>query len=241
MRKRGWTMTGKAERLQYWTVFAAQIILLFIVEVMKEHPSIRLVFAVTMLVVFGSVIHAIWADAKHLRTVAIVIGLTAILCGAFGHTITGTLYNMRFAHVAGMPVDWMLVVSMCCYAIFVGFAIISIGQHIFLHDKVTGNVIAGSMCIYMLIGMFFAFCYTALSLVFANTFIVNGSVDVKMSLSDYFYYSYSALTTVGFGDITVNNGIARVLATLEAICGCLFIAVMIAGLVGTYFAQRKSR
>lgn len=233
-------MTGRTERLQYWFVLAAQLFLLFIAEVMKDHAWLRLVFAGTMILVFGSVVRAIWSESKLPRIFATVFGVGAIICGSVGHTITGRLFSMHFTYQPGLPIDWMLACSMFSYAIFVGIAIFSIGRHIFLHDKVTANVIAGGICIYMLIGMCFAFCYTGIALITPDVFVVSGILNSQINLTDFFYFSYSVLTTVGFGDILARNGFARLLASIEAVTGCLFITVMITGLVGTYFAERKS-
>ena len=47
------------------------------------------------------------------------------------------------------------------------------------------------------------------------------------------YLSYITLTTLGYGDITPVSSVARTLVMLEAIGGVLFIAVMVASLVGT--------
>ena len=46
------------------------------------------------------------------------------------------------------------------------------------------------------------------------------------------YFSYVTLTTLGYGEITpVSNG-ARALVMLEAVGGVLYLAVMVASLVG---------
>ena len=54
------------------------------------------------------------------------------------------------------------------------------------------------------------------------------------------YLSFVTLTTLGYGDITPVSQTARMLTTLEAIVGQLFIAIFIARLIGLYIAQRKS-
>ena len=48
------------------------------------------------------------------------------------------------------------------------------------------------------------------------------------------YYSFVTLTTLGYGDITPIHPVARTLAYLEAVIGQLYIAVLIASLVGRY-------
>jgi voltage-gated potassium channel Kch len=48
------------------------------------------------------------------------------------------------------------------------------------------------------------------------------------------YFSYTTLTTLGYGDIVPVSQIARTLATLEAITGQLYLAVLVARLVGLH-------
>ena len=51
------------------------------------------------------------------------------------------------------------------------------------------------------------------------------------------YYSFVTLTTLGYGDVTPVHAVARTLAYLEAVIGQLYIAVLIASLVGRYRAD----
>ena len=66
------------------------------------------------------------------------------------------------------------------------------------------------------------------------------SVEERYS-RDFTYYSYVTLTTLGYGDITPKTPTAKYLATLEAIIGQLYLAVLIARLVGLYIAQEQYR
>ena len=52
--------------------------------------------------------------------------------------------------------------------------------------------------------------------------------------ADFLYYSFSTLTTLGYGDIAPVSRHARVFASMEAITGVLYVALLIARLVGMY-------
>ena len=54
------------------------------------------------------------------------------------------------------------------------------------------------------------------------------------------YYSMITLTTVGYGDITPVNDYASLAASLEGAFGTLYIAVVIATLIGRLLTQRRS-
>jgi hypothetical protein len=48
------------------------------------------------------------------------------------------------------------------------------------------------------------------------------------------YFSFATLTTLGYGDIVPTSPISRMLASLEAIAGQLYLAVLVARLVGMH-------
>ncbi len=54
------------------------------------------------------------------------------------------------------------------------------------------------------------------------------------------YLSLVCITTMGFGDIVPVSDIARPLAVLEGVFGQLYLAVMIARLVGLHIAGTRN-
>ena len=64
---------------------------------------------------------------------------------------------------------------------------------------------------------------------------------------DLMFFSYVTLTSLGYGDITPVSVQAQALASLEAVTGILYVAVMVAWLVSSLnalnaeFKQRLSR
>jgi hypothetical protein len=55
------------------------------------------------------------------------------------------------------------------------------------------------------------------------------------------YFSYVTLTTLGYGDITPLSGAARTLAIVEATTGQIYLAVLVARLVGLHVAHSTMR
>ena len=53
------------------------------------------------------------------------------------------------------------------------------------------------------------------------------------------YFSLVCISTMGFGDITPVSEIARPMAVLEGVIGQLYLAVMIARLVGLHIAGSR--
>ena len=53
------------------------------------------------------------------------------------------------------------------------------------------------------------------------------------------YYSFVTMTTLGYGDITPVGPQARSLSILLSITGPMYIAILIAKLVGKYSSQKS--
>ena len=65
----------------------------------------------------------------------------------------------------------------------------------------------------------------------------NSEVARHVDLSHFSYYSFVTLTTLGYSEIAPLTPPARSLAALEAIVGQLFLAVLIARLVGLHIVS----
>jgi len=102
------------------------------------------------------------------------------------------------------------------------------------------NRIAGAISVYMLIGLIWTSLYFALSLIDPQSFAgISVLPDYQKQLTstaylDLLYYSYVTLSTLGYGDITPVSRAAQSLSYLEAICGVMYIAVLVAAMVGSY-------
>jgi len=120
--------------------------------------------------------------------------------------------------------------------IFMAYIIILLLAHIFKQEEVSLETIYGAIVVYILIGLMWAFLYHMTEIIHPHsfTFATELALDHKKSL---FYFSFVTLTTLGYGDIAPISGPAKSLAMLEAITGQMYIAVLIARLVGTHISQ----
>jgi hypothetical protein len=115
--------------------------------------------------------------------------------------------------------------------------------NIMLHiDHITAELIYGSINVYLLVGLSFAFLHALVE------FIQPGSISDLASLSmgeesimPYVYYSFVTMTTLGYGDVSPVTGPAATIAYIEAIFGQLYIAIMIARLMGLYVAHESNQ
>lgn len=120
--------------------------------------------------------------------------------------------------------------------IFIAYIIILIIRHIFRQEEVTVETIYGALVVYILIGIMWFFLYLLTEFIHPNSFslAIDPATESKKII---FFYSFVTLTTLGYGDITPVSAPARSMAMLEAIVGQLYIAVLIARLVGMHISQ----
>jgi voltage-gated potassium channel len=131
--------------------------------------------------------------------------------------------------------------------LFFGYILIVLTLGVFKARKVTTNIIYGSICIYLLMGLTWAFIYSFLELTHPGSF--NSALPEFAANADpregltlrLAYYSYVTLTTLGYGDITPVTPPAQLISSLEAITGQLYLAILVARLIGMHlFAASKS-
>ena len=91
--------------------------------------------------------------------------------------------------------------------------------------------ILAAVCIYLLLGAIFVPMYGLLETLEPHSFADAGREGHVTEWQQFVYYSYVTLNTVGFGDIRPVGNWARSLSNLEAMCGVLYIAILISQLV----------
>jgi len=126
-------------------------------------------------------------------------------------------------------------------SLFFAFTTIMILSYLFREDKITGDMIMGAICVYFLFGLIWALVFSTMETLQPGSFKM---AQGPASQPAFTYYSYVTLTTLGYGDITPISAPARSLSLLEAMMGQLYLAVLVARLVGLHISQsmmKKSR
>ncbi len=115
--------------------------------------------------------------------------------------------------------------------LFFSYIVFEIVWDITTSTDVTNDTIRGAFCAYLLIGLAWASAYQLVDLLQPGAINIGAGAESAQA-QNYTYYSFVVLTTLGFGDITPVSGVARSLTWIEAVVGQLFIATIIARLVG---------
>ena len=163
-------------------------------------------------------------------------------------------HNHRLLLVAGVLALPVLVVSGqslvgeatiwtlgygCISMIFMLFILGHLLRFVVVSKRVSSDLIFASLCVYLLIGVVWAHIYLLMELVTPEALSIPTEIGQSYSalLRELLYYSYVTLTTLGYGDIIPGTPIARSWAAMEAIVGQLYLAVIVARLMGLYIAS----
>jgi hypothetical protein len=106
-------------------------------------------------------------------------------------------------------------------------------RYVFDRECMTADRLWGAAAAYLMIGVLWSFLYTIIDRAAPHSFTVGGEA-ASVQLLDVLYFSFATLTSNGFGDIVPLTAPARTAFVVEAIIGQLFLAILIAKLVGVY-------
>lgn len=187
-------------------------------------------------------------DSSHWQKVISAVSFAAVL-----------LLTLHTSHVRGRWVRITLVVCVIVVSINLGQAIadtevltgatyIWIGfivaapmiilNRIFRHPAVDLETILGAICSYLLIGIAFAAIYGMLQSVGSENFFAQPGAHERI---DFLYFSFVVLTTTGFGDLTPGTSVGKVIVTMEALLGQVFLVTIVASLVSSFVGIRRPR
>ena len=113
-----------------------------------------------------------------------------------------------------------------------------VGRAVFAPGAVTYHRIVGAVLLYLLIALGFVALFAFVGLLIPKAFSGLVLEDNATFASSAIYFSFVTLTTVGYGDIVPVHPIARSLCNLEAICGQLYPATLLARIVTLEVASR---
>ena len=94
--------------------------------------------------------------------------------------------------------------------------------------SVTLPVVAGVLCLYLLVGLFFAFIFTAIQAIGGSPFFANGA---SATSARSVYFSFVTLATLGYGDYTARTNFGHTLSMTEALLGQLYLVTIVATIV----------
>jgi hypothetical protein len=194
----------------------------------KEVREVVVTLAFSVLLVF-----AIRSVGRRLRIATVALAVPTLI----GH------WTLQ---VSGEPM--LRYVTFAFTSVFLAFLTLVLMFVVFRDQTVTADTIVGAVCAYLLIGVTWGTAYALLVLISPDGLSVSpalahtGGWDVPTMPFTPFtpllqYYSFTTLATLGYGDVTPLSAGARALSVLEGLTGQLYLAVLIARLVGIHTAR----
>ncbi len=122
--------------------------------------------------------------------------------------------------------------------------IVVILRYLFSTVDVTANTIGASVCVYLLLAVLWSEIYSILEIVDPGSFKFPAtSSEVprfgRDDSADALYFSLVTMTTLGYGDIVPQTKPARTFASAQAVMGQIYLAVLVARLVGMHIAGSR--
>lgn len=130
--------------------------------------------------------------------------------------------------------------------LFLVVATARIIKSVLFGDHTKRDHLLSAACAYVLLGLAFAFVLIVLQGVTGveqiHVAVENRILDgdpVGLARAQFLYLSFVTLTSLGYGDITAITLEARMVLGVEAVIGQLYLAILVARLVGLHISVRK--
>jgi voltage-gated potassium channel len=153
---------------------------------------------------------------------------------------------LRFIVISMMVLIWLKpagydsvytdLVKLTFIAAFFIFIVTFLIRFISKSKTVNVNVLITSINIYLLVGIIGASLCSAFYEVYPDAYNFPAYIEHPV-FAHFLYYSYITMSTVGYGDITPRIPETQTLAYLLSISGQLYVAIIIAFLIGKMLMQ----
>ena len=181
--------------------------------------------------------------------VAMLLGATLLLSIAVAQmrvhlmrsavVVVGLIVGLSFAYAIAGITDSAITKAANLLLILLAPPAIVLGvvRTLRARSRVTIEAVFGVLCLYLLLGMFFAFVYGFIGRVEGNFF----ANHVPTTTARVLYFSFATLTTVGYGDITAESNLGHTLAVTEALLGQIYLVTIVSVIVGNLGRTRGRR
>jgi len=200
------------------------VVLLLMVPIFIKVMQSQILVKLLIYLPFLACIFIVSNRRKHFYTVMVIVSMVIL-----------TELISQFSFIKSV----FLVHHFLSITLYSYISLLIITDVLIKRKKVTVDVIAGILSVYILIGLLFADVYSVIQLLDDSAF-----TGVKFIESDplkwavgFVYFSFVTLTTLGYGDISPNTIEAGSFVYFEAIVGQIFLTVLVARLVGIHAAQ----
>ncbi len=205
-------------------LLAGQLLVILAYPFLDSSTGGRAVIGVVqMLVVFMAVAAVRLTPA--LSWVALLLGLPA----------------MGFAVLEAIEpdTDWIVLTSALVHAPFYFYVSYAMIRYLFHDDRVTRDELFATAAAFTVVAWAFAYVYAAAQVIWPGSFV--GADGNDQEWFNLLFLSFTNLTSVGLSDVLPVDAHARSLVMIEQIAGVLYVALVIARLVGLTVVKASAR
>ena len=217
---------SRHQELRFWVLFVALLGFLMLWPVALELSSRQLwqlAPGIVREILLLSFVLAV-SNRARLAIVVLALGIGLVISRGLFEFGFGMLFD-NISHVLGLVIVLIVAVAILSEVLRAG--------------AITLHLVVGAVCVYLMLALLWTFVYDAINTIAPGAILVRAgslSETAKLPVADanfvkILYFSLTTITTLGNSDVPVTF-FARQLAPIEAITGQLYLAVLIARLVG---------
>jgi len=213
----------------------------------RTHPSAVLLFGQLLAVLA----YPFFDESAPGRALLGLIGTVLVLVALWAVRRTPAL--TRVAVVLGVPAlifsvleavspteDWAVLGSALLHAPFYFYISYGMIRYLFHDDRVTRDELFATGAAFTVVAWGFAYVYSAAQIIWPGSFVAYAGGGDR-SWFELLFLSFTTLTSVGLSDVIPVLAHARSLVMIEQVVGVLYVALVVARLVGLTTARAARR
>jgi hypothetical protein len=136
-------------------------------------------------------------------------------------------------------VDWVVLTSAAVHVPFYFYVSYAMVRYLFHDDRVTTDELFATGAAFTVVAWGFAYVYAGAQVLWPHSF--EGASGSDQTWFNLLFLSFTNLTSVGLSDVVPVDEHARSLVMVEQVAGVLYVALVIARLVGLTVARAATR
>ena len=214
--------------------------------VLKGHPSGVLLIGQLLVVIAYPFLDGTTPGRAILGVVQMVLVFTAVVAVRRTPALSWVALvfgvpSMVFAVLEAVEPDtsWIVLCSAAVHVPFYFFVSYAMIKYLFHDDRVTRDELFATGAAFTVVAWAFAYLYAGAQVIWPGSFV--GASGSDQSWFNLLFLSFTTLTSVGLSDVLPIGGHARSLVIVEQVAGVLYVALVVARLVGLTVARAANR